>query len=522
MKKRIKSDVLIIGSSLAGTSAALALAQSGLKILIVSRENNPSESNTEKAQGGIITIGPDDSPALLFQDIMRAGAGLCHPKAVEILVDQGPKIVKEILVKEIKVPFSKAGGKIHYTLEAAHSKPRILHVGDTTGRAIEEKIIKKLKSFSNIKFLTNHTAIDLLTIPHHSKNPLAVYDDIICLGAYILNRKTNQIQTVFSRKTVLATGGAGQVFLHTTNFPGARGDGLAMAHRAGAQIINLEYIQFHPTTFYHRDAKRFLISETVRGEGGKLETRDGKMFMYKYDKREDLAPRDVVARAIYSEMISRKEDYVLLNLASYLSATKIKKRFPNIYKTCLSFGFDITKKPIPVVPAAHYFCGGIKVDEWGQSNIKNLYAVGEVSCTGIHGANRLAANALLECLTWGWRSGEHIIQNIEDGWSFKFSEIYDWHDRGLTEEIDPALISQDWLTIKNTMWNYVSLIRTQKRLERAKADLEYLKHRIDNFYQETKLTDDLIGLRNTLQVALMIIYAGLANRQSRGCHWRAS
>jgi L-aspartate oxidase len=369
-----------------------------------------------------------------------------------------------------------------------------------------------------ISLLPGLTAVDLITIPHHSLNRLDLYADPECVGAYILDNGTRGVGRIFAHHTVLATGGVGQVYLHTTNPAVARGDGIAMAARAGATILNMEYIQFHPTAFYHRDAARFLISETLRGEGAKLLTRSGEPFMRRYHPQGDLAPRDVVARAIHQELLLRGEQYVLLDLGEL--KVDPRERFPTIYATCLKYGVDMTREPIPVVPAAHYLCGGVKVDEWGRASLKRLYAVGEVSCTGLHGANRLASTSLLEALLWGRRAGQYIARIAGDLPSPAFDHVAEWRDEGLTEETDPALIIQDWNTIKSTMWNYAGIVRTKKRLDRAWADLQYLDHRVEQFYRETKLTDDLVGLRNALKVSMLIADAACRNPEPRGCHFR--
>ncbi|HUU50709.1 MAG TPA: L-aspartate oxidase [Nitrospinota bacterium] len=522
-EERFETDVLVLGSGLSGCMVALIAAKKGLHVTVITRSEEPEESSTKYAQGGIIAEVENDSPELLEEDILRAGDGLCNPEAVKILANEGPRLVEELLIKELGIEFTKEPkGSFHMTREAAHSCKRILHVDDATGRAIESKLIEHLQKEPNIEIITNHSGVDLVTNTHHSKNPLAIYDEVTSMGTYVLDRKTKKIRTVLSKKTVLATGGIGQIYLHTTNPEGARGDGVAMAYRAGASIINAEFIQFHPTTFYKKDAERFLISEAVRGEGAKLMNMKGDFFMKNYDEKlKDLAPRDVVARSIHEEMVKDKDDYVLLDM-SFLKKNNIniKKRFPNIYEQCLRFGIDITKEPIPVVPSAHYFCGGVRVDSWGRTNLKDLYAVGEVSCTGLHGANRLASTSLLECLVWGYRAGKDIIKTIDKKKSKDFSSIPLWDYTGLEEEIDPALIYQDWLNIKTTMWNYAGIVRTSKRLERAKADMDYLCHRIEQFYRRTLLTDSLVGLRNGILVALIVINSALRNKRSMGCHYR--
>jgi L-aspartate oxidase len=367
--------------------------------------------------------------------------------------------------------------------------------------------------------LAGRTAVDLLTVPHHSRNLMAYYREPQCMGAYVLDNAAGTVNIFFAPYTILATGGCGAVYLYTSNPREAIGAGYAMAHRAGARIVNMEYIQFHPTSLFHRDADSFLISETVRGEGARLKTKEGRTFMEKYSDRRDLAPRDEVSRAIYEEMTISNSSYVLLDLASY-AKVDIKKRFPHIYRTCIEYGIDITKEPIPVVPAAHYCCGGVLVDSWGRSSLRNLYAVGEVSCTGVHGANRLASTSLLEGLVWGTRAAQDIAEHFNPALPSEPEEVHPWYYPEKEEEIDPALVNQDWLSIRSTMWNYAGIIRTGKRLERAKADLEYLRHRIEKFYKEARMDSKVVGLRQGIQVALMITHAALANPVSLGAHFR--
>jgi L-aspartate oxidase len=509
-------DVLVIGCGAAGCAAAIAAADRGARVLLVTKADDLPDSNTAHAQGGIIARGPDDSAELLEEDILAAGNGLCWPPAVEQLAVDGPPLVYNLLVNRLQVPFSRHDGDLAYTQEAAHSRRRILYVNDATGRAIEEGLIRGVRAHANIDICARHTGVDLITLPHHSTDRRAVYAPTVCLGAYFLDQASGRVRKVLARRTILATGGLGQVYLHTTNPQGARGDGLAMASRAGAELINVEFIQFHPTAFYHRDADRFLISEAVRGEGAVLRNRAGERFMERYHPLAELAPRDIVARAIWEEMLKAGAEYVWLDLSGI--KLDVTQRFPTIYQTLLQYGVDITHDPIPVVPAAHYFIGGVKVDLHGRSSVPNLYAVGEVSCTGLHGANRLASTSLLEAVTWGTKAG--IDAAHDDGPEPCPSCVADWHDADLTETIDPALIVQDWMTIRTTMWNYAGIVRTTKRLTRAVADLNYLSHRIENFYRETKLTDTLVGLRNAIEVAQLIADAALRNRTSEGVHYR--
>ncbi len=516
-------DLLILGSGVAGCAAALEAARHPeLSIVIVTPATEPQEANTYYAQGGIIGRGPDDSAELLMQDLYRAGAEANYPPAVQLLAEQGPRLLKEYLIDIAGVEFEQdEGGMLAYTREASHSTERILHVGDATGRAIEERMIAAVRQRTNAALLTRHTAVDLITPSHHSRNPRDVYAPVSCVGAYVLDQETGRVRRMLARKTVLATGGLGQIFLHTTNPRGARGDGLAMAYRAGARIVNAEYVQFHPTAFYHRTAPRFLISEAVRGEGARLVNATGEHFMERYAPVwKDLAPRDVVARSIHLEMIERGISNVYLDLRSVMSPERIRERFPTIYETCLSYGVDITRELIPVVPAVHYFCGGVWVDEWGRSTVRNLYAAGEVSCTGVHGANRLGSASLLEGVVWGSRAAKDAVARLADGLPCDPADIPPWDDSQLYYETDPALLQQDMETIRRTMWYYVGLIRATYRLRRAIDDLRHMQREIDFFYRHTHVSDELIGLRNAVQVALIIARAAWENKTSRGCHYR--
>lgn len=507
----------MLGGGAAGASAALACADRGLEVLLIAKDEQLTGSNTAHAQGGIIGPAPDDTPQSLIADILAAGDGLGNPEAVALLAHAGPPLVQSLLIDRLGVAFSRTPtGELDLTQEAAHSTRRILHSDDSTGAAIAAGLIKAVRQHPRIKVAAG-TAVDLITIPHHSTDPLDVYRDNECLGAYLLE-SGGGVRRLLAPVTILATGGLGQVFLHTTNPAGATGDGLAMAARAQAAIINAEYVQFHPTAFYHRDADRFLISESVRGEGARLRTRAGRFFMQDYHPLADLAPRDVVARAIHQEMLKQGDDFVLLDLSGL--EVDPKERFPLIYETCLRFGVDITREPIPVVPAAHYFCGGVKVDLDGRSSIKRLYAVGEVSCTGVHGANRLASTSLLEALLWGQRAGVDAATRLAELGTPPFGHVAPWQSARTAKEIDPALVIQDWVTIKSTMWNYAGMVRSSRRLDRAQADLSYLEHRVEQFYRENRLSPELVGLRNAIQVATIITTAARRNRVSRGCHYR--
>ena len=520
-----RTDVVIIGCGIAGATAALRLAQNpNRQILVLTRHPDPLESNSRYAQGGIVGRGEEDNVDLLYNDILVAGAGASSPKAARILAEEGPELLRKVLVDTCHVTFdADANGDPEYGQEGAHSRRRILHVGDGTGAAIVQGLVAAMARYPNITLQTNLTAVDLITFPHHSRDPLKAYQPITCHGVYAFHRQERTIHRYLAAATILATGGLGRIYRNTTNPPGARGDGLAMAHRAGARITNAEYVQFHPTALAAPGAEGFLISEAVRGEGAVLLTPEGRHFMADYSPEwKDLAPRDVVARAIHDQMERNGYSHVLLDLASHMSADAIRARFPNIYAKCLSVGIDITRESIPVVPAAHYFCGGVAVDEWGRSSIDHLYAVGEISCTGLHGANRLASTSLLEGLVWGDRAGRDIEQTLatQPHPVPSFDEVPPWDESGLVADADSALIQGDMQTIQNIMWHYVGLARNTERLSRAIRELRHLWNEIETFYQTTKLSDGLIGLRNAVEVALIVTQAALHNRQSRGCHYR--
>lgn len=522
----IQTEVLIIGSGIAGAAAALQLARNPKRsVILVTRATDPHESNSRYAQGGIVSCGPDDNADLLASDILAAGAGASSPLAAGILAKEGPRLVQDILIKAAGVPFDHdAAGALRWGQEAAHSRRRILHVGDGTGAAIMRGLVNALRACPNVTLMPDATAVDLITFPHHARDPLAAYRPVVCHGAYIFDRNERTIHRTLARSTVLATGGVGRIFRNTTNPAGARGDGLAMAHRAGARIINAEYVQFHPTALAVPGAEGFLISEAVRGEGGVLLTPEGQPFMARYAPEwKDLAPRDVVARAIHHEMETHGYSHVLLDIASHMPPSEIPQRFPNIYTTCLKAGIDITRDAIPVVPAAHYFCGGVWVDEWGRSSIENLYAVGEVSCTGLHGANRLASTSLLEGLVWGSRAAQNIEGTLSKDRTSALpgpDDVPDWDESGLTAEPDPALVQGDMQVIQNIMWHYVGLVRSADRLSRAVRELRHLWTEIETFYRTTRLSDGLIGLRNAVEAGLIVAEAARHNRQSRGCHYR--
>ena len=521
MSEYLETDVLIIGSGIAGATAALELADAGIPVALVTRGQQPEDSNTYWAQGGIIYRGEHDAPENLAADILAAGAGHSYPRAVQILAEEGPAILKRILLERVGTQFDRqTDGALSLALEGGHSMPRILHVADHTGQAIEAALMRALTAHPKVTLLTGHTAVDLLTPSHHSLNRLAIYERRSCVGAYLFEQATGQVKRCLARATVLATGGLGQIFLRTTNPVGARGDGVAMAQRAQARVINMEFVQFHPTTFYHVAAPNLLISEAVRGAGARLVDANGEPFMQRYAPEwKDLAPRDVVARSIHQEMLARDLTHVYLDLRSTVPESEILHHFPTIRSSLLPYGVDIVKDLAPVVPAAHYQCGGVWVDEWGRTTLRQLYAVGEVSCTGVHGANRLASTSLLEGLVWGSRAAHSIMHHLPPGPTISPDDIPPWRDDGL-EEPDPALISQDMSAIKHIMWNYVGLARTARRLDRALSELYHLETEIESFYRTSRLTDGLIGLRNAVRAAILVASAAWQNKRSMGAHYR--
>jgi len=527
MTRRRETECLIIGTGIAGATCALTAAKAGLKVCLLTKRSDPTLTNTNRAQGGIVYRGNGDSAEMLVADVMRAGREINSVEAVEFLANEGPEIVKKVLIDELKIEFTHLTGSedesFDLTKEGAHSINRILYSADNTGEVIEKALIRAVRAEKNIEIITGATAIDLITLHHHSTDIQASYQlDNRCLGAYVYLHEKREVVAILAQYTVLATGGLGDIYLHTTNEKGTVGDGMVMAQRAGARTINMEFMQFHPTTLYIPGARRFLISEAVRGEGARLKNLRGEYFMERYNPEfKDLAPRDEVAIAIWEEMLHNSEDHVLLDVANFVKED-IPTRFPTIYRKCLEAGIDITREPVPVVPAAHYFCGGVHVDVRGRTSLKGLHAVGEVSCTGLHGANRLASTSLLEGLTWGYHAGRDITERINAGKTVRTSILRsarDWIPTGSVENEDPALIAQDWMVIKNTMWNYVGIVRTMPRLKRAIADMKHMYLRIEEFYKETPVSKDIISLFHATQAAIMVAEAALRNPTTIGCHF---
>ncbi|OVE74101.1 L-aspartate oxidase [bacterium B13(2017)] len=511
----IKSDLLIIGAGLAGCIAAIRAADKGLKVTLLTSKFNPDDCNTGRAQGGIIYKGENDSPEKLISDIFQAGCEIGYIPAIEQIANTGPKAIEKMLFERLQVPFDcNSQGKVDLTSEGAHSVPRIIHNADSTGKTIYEYIYKNIINHSNIEVHNSYTAIDLLTSGHSSTNPQDFYKPQLCFGVYAFHVPSKKVETFIAQDTVLATGGLGGLYLHSTNPESSRGDGIAMAKRAGARLMNMEYIQFHPTGLYHPSKKRFLLSEALRGEGAVLLNHLGEPFMEKYHPLKNLAPRDIIARAIYDQMMTYKTHYVFLDI-TFKKKHWIQKRFPLITTICEEYGYDITKKPVPVVPVAHYTCGGVLTDLQGKTNIDNLRAIGEVACTGLHGANRLASTSLLECVVWGITCADDIIKSKSK--TFEPPPFLPWKYQH--EPHDLALIYQDWQTLRNTMWNYVGPLRSLKRLERANTILTNLRWEVENFYKKSELCDELIGLRNGIEASLVVLHEAMRNQKSKGCHY---
>ena len=507
-------DVLIIGSGLAGLTMALQVADQKRVCIVSKRE--VSDSASSWAQGGIAAVlNNDDSVEEHIQDTLIAGAGLCDVEITRLVATKARESVEWLISQGVEFTRAADNSGLHLTREGGHSQRRIVHVADATGQAVQKTLAQKVREHANITILENHIAVDLLTSKKiASKKVNKSTTESSCLGAYVLNNKTGKVMTIAAQNTVLATGGAGKVYLYTTNPDVSTGDGMAMAWRAGCRAANMEFIQFHPTCLFHPHAKSFLISEAVRGEGGLLRLPDGTRFMPEHDSREELAPRDVVARAIDFEMKKRGLDCVYLDI-THKPLAFIQAHFPNIYARCLELGIDISQQPIPVVPAAHYSCGGVMVDAQGKTDVANLYAIGETACTGLHGANRLASNSLLECLVFGRAAAVDILGTPKQ----TFTQLPKWDESRVTDADEEVLITHTWDELRRFMWNYVGIVRTDKRLSRALHRIHMLRDEVQEFYQHFKISNDLIELRNLLQVAELIVESAISRKESRGLHY---
>jgi L-aspartate oxidase len=505
MSQELTADYLVIGSGIAGLYFALRAAEHG-RVVIVTKKG-PDDSNTNWAQGGIAAVlGDGDTLQGHVEDTLRVGDGLCRPEIVELCVREGPEHVRALAALGVDFERDQEGG-FELGREGGHSARRVAHHKDTTGAAIQVALRRAVERHSQISILPDHIAIDLLSMAKYGGDPA-------CLGAYVLDVGTGQVMTVLARATVLATGGAGKVYIYTSNPDVATGDGIAMAYRIGAPVANLEFVQFHPTVLYHPHAKSFLISETLRGEGGVLRLADGSTFMENYHPLKSLAPRDVVARAIDNELKRSGADSVFLDMTQ-LDAAFVRSRFPTIFERCLSLGIDITRQPIPVVPAAHYQCGGVVTDEIGRTSIRNLYAVGECAHTGLHGACRLASNSLLEGVVFGARAAAAV----RDAELVRPQKVVPWAPGDATDSNDAIVVALNWDEIRRFMWSYLGIVRSNKRIERARHRIGLLRQEIDEYYWDFRVNADIVELRNLALVAHLIIESARRRKESRGLHY---
>jgi L-aspartate oxidase len=514
--KTINTDCLVLGAGLAGSAYALQAAKAGYQVELLSL-GEPLQANSDWAQGGIIyDTNPD--PAQLTRDILEASAGIANAAAIAQLVNEGPSAVKELLLDQLQVGFDRdAAGALDFTREGGHRERRIIHAKDATGHAILQAVALRVDGTAGITRRRGYVAVDLLTLSHNSSDPGDRYEPLTCFGCYALDTATGEVVAFVAKKTILATGGLGGVFLHTTNQPGSVGHGVAMAYRVGARLIDLEYVQFHPTVFIPPGAQPFLITEALRGEGAVLVDARGRQFMTGVHPLGSLAPRDVVARAIKQHLATTGAACVYLDLST-LKPDFIRDRFPGIHERCLAAGVDITRERLPVVPAAHFSCGGVHTDLHGRTNVRHLNAIGETACTGLHGANRLASTSLLECLVSARATAQADAAELASG-QFHRPAPRVWSSPA--KEADLMLVQQDLQQIRSTMWNYAGIIRSPRRLTRARRMLLELREDIQAFYRDCRPTRELIELRNAVQTALLVVHAASLNPISKGCHYVA-
>jgi L-aspartate oxidase len=515
------SEFLVIGSGVAGLTFALKVASLG-KVAVVTK-GGLTDSNTNQAQGGVASVFDVlDSFELHIQDTLAAGDGLTHPQAAELVVKNGPNRIRELIALGAQFNHTEGGNDpdaLDLGMEGGHSMHRIVHAQDMTGREIQRVLIEKVRQHPNITLFENHIAIDLITCSTRiRRGSITTSHEDVCCGAYVLNRDTREVITFNAAITLLSAGGAGKVYLYTSNPDVATGDGIAMGYRAGATVANLEFVQFHPTCLYHPDAKNFLISEAVRGEGAILINAAGHPFMEKYDPKKDLACRDVVARAIDTELKKSGDDSVFLDI-SHKSPEFIRNRFPNLYENCRKFGVDMCHEPIPVVPAAHYMCGGVVTDLTGKTDIQGLYAVGENACTGLHGANRLASNSLIEALVYAHAAAEQVEKELASAKPKTLPDPPEWDAVGTSDSDELIMVSHNWDEIRRFMWNYVGIVRSNRRLERALHRIEIIQKEIRAYYWGFKVEAGLIELRNIATVAELIIKCARYREESRGLHY---
>ncbi|HTJ41544.1 MAG TPA: L-aspartate oxidase [Kofleriaceae bacterium] len=502
----METDFLVLGSGIAGLNFALLAAEHG-KVTVITKRS-VTDTNTDWAQGGVAAVlGDDDSFEQHIQDTLTVGDGLCDPKAVEICVESGPAVIERMLALGVRLDRAEGAANLQLGREGGHTRRRIVHFADATGHEIQRALVAAAQRHPNITIIPDHIAVDLLSMAKYGGEPA-------CFGAYVLDQNRGEVKTIAARATVLATGGCGKVYVYTSNPDVATGDGIAMAYRLGAAVSDLEFVQFHPTVLYHPQAKSFLLTEAMRGEGGILRTPDGVAFMHKYHPLKDLGPRDVVARAIDHELKRTGADYALLDM-THLDPGFVRGRFPNIAERCMQLGIDITKQPIPCVPAAHYMCGGVKTDEHGMTTIKNLYAIGETACTGLHGANRLASNSLLEAMVYSSRAAAHASHAER----VRPSQIAPWSSGNATDSNDAIVVALNWDEVRRLMWSYIGIVRSDKRIERARRRIEVLRDEIREYYWDFKITGDLIELRDLALVAHLIIESARRRKESRGAHF---